>query len=147
MISIKQVLIVVVLVLGFLGWWYKEHPLQTTATIRGHKIILELAVTPKEKQKGLGFRDSLPPDHGMLFLMNEPAYHGFWMKDMKFPLDFIWINDKTVVDLTENVPSPIGYEPPASLKPKSAADKVLEVNAGVIRRIGIQIGDTVEFNR
>lgn len=102
-----------------------------------------MAVTETERRNGLSNRASLSPDHGMLFLMGEPAYHGFWMKGMRFPLDFIWINEKTIVDLTENVPIPVGDEQPMSLKPTVPADKVLEVNAGLIKETGIQVGDVV----
>lgn len=140
-------LLFVVLLLGFSAWYYSQYPPTSSVTIRDHKIFIELALTNEEKQNGLSNRKSLPQDQGMLFLMNEPAYHGFWMQGMRFPLDFIWISGKTVVDISENVPSPISNEPPVSLKPRVPADKVLEVNAGVIKRISIQVGDTIEFNR
>ncbi|MBI3576869.1 DUF192 domain-containing protein [Candidatus Gottesmanbacteria bacterium] len=129
----------------FAFWYYAHHPLTSAITIHNHKIFVELAITDEEKRKGLSNRNPLPPDGGMLFLMGQLAYHGFWMKGMRFPLDFIWIRDKTVVDLTENVPNPIDDEAPVSLKPHAPADKVLEVNAGTIAADQISIGDPVSF--
>ncbi len=142
----KKVLLIFALGIGLFSlWYYLRHPLTSSVTIRNQKIFVELAVTEEEKRNGLSNRAQLAPDHGMLFLMGEPAYHGFWMKDMKFPLDFIWIRDKTVVDLTENVPNPLGNEPPINLKPRTPADKVLEVNVGTIATYQMTIGDPVSF--
>ncbi len=141
-----------IIILGFivllfgLIFWYKLHPLQTTVTINGHTFVAKLAITENEKRKGLGGQKTLGKDHGMLFLMGEPAYHGFWMKDMKFPLDFIWINDKTVVDITQNVPNPIGDSQPVSLKPRYPADKIFEVNAGDVARYNISIGNMMKIS-
>jgi uncharacterized membrane protein (UPF0127 family) len=141
----KKPLLIAAVFLGFFIWYYLRHPLTSSVTIRNHKIFVELAITENEKRKGLGERNKLPKDGGMLFLMGEPAYHGFWMNDMRFPLDFIWIDGKTVVDVTENVPNPVGNEPPMGLKPRVPADKVLEVNAGAIALYKIAIGDAVSF--
>lgn len=144
----KNIVIIFISILLLFGLvlWYSGHPLQTTVTINGHVFVAKLAVTENEKRKGLGGQQSLAESHGMLFLMGEPAYHGFWMKDMKFPLDFIWINDKTVVDVTQNVPNPVGDSEPVSLKPHSPADKILEINAGEIIKYHIAIGNVIKIS-
>jgi uncharacterized membrane protein (UPF0127 family) len=77
----------------------KTHPNRT--------FKIELARTPEEQQKGLSNRASLPEDHGMLFLFDKPAPYGFWMKEMRFPLDIIFIKNKTVVTVDENLPAPV----------------------------------------
>ena len=83
--------------------------------------------------------------HGMLFPYDHKEQFEFWMKGMTFPLDFIWIDGKTVADITENVQPPSGDVRPTIVKPMVAVDKILEVNAGTVARIGINVGDTVEF--
>ena len=113
--------------------------------IRGHEFPVELAVTPKERERGLGYRASLAPDHGMLFLFGVPAKYDFWMRGMQFPLDFLWIADKKIVEITPNVPAPAANEAPVQLTPKYPVDKILELNAGTAERYSIQIGDEVTF--
>ncbi len=128
------------------AWYYIRQPLGKKAIINGHTIRLEVAVTSAEKEKGLGDRDSLASDSGMLFVYPHKDRYGFWMKGMRFPLDFIWIDGTTVVDLSEQVPAPsTDTKQPVSLAPKVPVDKVLEVNAGTISRLGVKVGDMVKF--
>lgn len=143
----KKILIAAILLLvGFSVWFYIRHPIGEKAIINGHTIKLELAVTEAEKEKGLGYRDSLAADDGMLFVYDNPQRYGFWMKGMKFPLDFIWINGNVVADISQNIPPPVSPTArPVSLTPSVPADKVLEVNAGVVQSLGIRVGDLVQF--
>lgn len=55
--------------------------------IGGETLMLQLALTPAEQQRGLMFRESLPEDHGMLFLFERPERRGFWMRNTSIPLD------------------------------------------------------------
>lgn len=137
-------IIIGVLFLTFTVWFYIKHPLNTRLLINGHIITVELAVTPQEKERGLGRRKTLAPDHGMLFLNDHKETYNFWMKDMQFPLDFIWISDKTIVDITQNVqPPPIA--PLQAIEPKIPVDKILEVNAGTVEKLGVKIGDVIQI--
>jgi uncharacterized membrane protein (UPF0127 family) len=144
----KKILVVsFIFLLLFTLYFYVRHPLGAKAIINGHTIRLELAVTATEKEKGLGYRDSLPVNTGMLFVYNHPQRYGFWMKGMKFPLDFIWIDGNKIVDLSQNIPQPINDSmQPVSLAPRMPVDKVLEVNAGVIGRLGVKVGDIVQLS-
>ncbi len=85
----------------------------------------------------------------MLFVFEEPGVYPFWMIEMQFPLDFVWIGaDCTVVDLTENVPLPQAGENPGDLpryRPAAPVQYVLEINAGEIESAGIDAGDAVAF--
>jgi len=114
-------------------------------TINNTTISVEIKDTPETKKQGLSNREKLPQNQGVLFIFNQPAQYGFWMKDMLFNLDFIWIKDNKVVDLTENVPAPKNNQPPVSLKPKSPVNKVLEVNAGFIQKHHIKINNLVKL--
>lgn len=117
--------------------------------IDGLVIQAELARTPEERAQGLSGRASLPDDGGMLFVFQEERRATFWMQGMRFPLDFIWISrDRRVADLTENVPPPEPGVPGDELPRYQPGEPVLyalEVNAGVIREFGVQVGDVVTF--
>lgn len=108
-----------------------------------NNLNVEVADTDVKRIKGLSGRDSLSEDEGMLFIFNNPGLYYFWMKDMKFPLDFIWINDNEVVDLTQNVLTPDNNNP-STFTAKSEFDKVIEVNAGYVKNNEIKIGDKIE---
>ncbi|RMF92897.1 MAG: DUF192 domain-containing protein [Nitrospinota bacterium] len=107
---------------------------------------VEVVSTPEERARGLGYRDSLPLDQGMLFLFEEPDYHAFWMRGMRFPLDILWIREGVVVHIEENIPppSPLHLRLP-TYRPAEKADSVLEINAGLVQKYGLQLGDTVDY--
>ena len=103
-----------------------------------------IADTPATEEKGLGNRDSLPSDSGMIFVFSQPGTYAFWMKDMHFPLDMVWINaDKQVVGISDNI-SPDTY--PNVFVPPSAISYVLELNAGAASRFGIATGTMMTFS-
>lgn len=115
----------------------------------GRKTVrVELARTSAEQERGLSNRDSLAKDTGMLFVFAEKKPVSFWMKDMRFPLDFVWMLDNKVVDLNENVKPPADPNNPGTtvITPKSDINYVLEVNAGFIKANGIKVDDTVEYS-
>ncbi|MHA7839160.1 MAG: DUF192 domain-containing protein [bacterium] len=112
--------------------------------IRGQRIGVEVADEPAEQAKGLGGRDSLDWDRGMIFLYDRPGFYGFWMKGMRFPIDIVWIHEGRIVDLDANVPFEPGGNGP-TLRPSSLVDAVLEVRAGVALARGWRIGDRVAF--
>src|SRR3990172_7232630 len=124
----KKIIGLLIILSLFTALYYWKYPLQTELEVRGQKIIVELAVTPLEKSRGLSFRKSLPPDHGMLFVYDHKEPYGFWMQEMRFPLDFIWIDGKTIVDVTKNVQIRDVNGGWTTLGPKQTVDKILEVN-------------------
>lgn len=127
--------------------YYYFNPLTPKLQIRNQTFTLEYAVTDREKQQGLSGRDPLPDNHGMIFVYRDKQQYPFWMIDMKFALDFIWIDDTKIVDITENVPAPLPGQQPETVSPKQPVNRILEVNAGTVERLGIQIGDTVTYLR
>lgn len=102
--------------------------------------VLEIAATKEEQTLGLGGRDSLCDTCAMLFLFREPARHGFWMKDMRFPLDIVWLLGERVVHIEHHVP----YDSMAVYYPESEANQVLEFNAGALE--GVRVGDSMRFS-
>lgn len=129
----------------FTFWFYLRHPFGTKIIINGHSFNTELAVTESEKERGLGYRDKLAPDSGMLFVYDHPDRYGFWMKGMHFPLDFIWINGNLVADITTNVQTVAAGQPLPTYQPKVPVDKILELNAGIVAKYGIKTGDLVRI--
>lgn len=105
-------------------------------------VQIELADTPQETQKGLSGQMTLDQDSGMLFIFPKPDYYRFWMPDMNFPLDIIWINGGKVVDIHENVSNIFDPANPKIYSPKVPARYVLEVNAGFVKRTGIKEADS-----
>ncbi len=112
-------------------------------------IRAEVARSPEERALGLGGRDSMPSDAGMLFVFEQAGQPSFWMRGMRFPLDFVWISaDLRVADVTERVPPEPGT-PDAELTrypPDAPVLYVLEINAGLIEQAGIRAGDAVAFD-
>jgi len=114
-------------------------------TISNISLTVEVASKPADQTRGLSGRESLLPDHGMLFAFTEPDIYEFWMKDMKFPLDFIWIRNNTVVQLDHNIPAPSdNSENPARVSPKQPIDTVIEISAGWLAKNSIKVGDRLE---
>lgn len=102
-------------------------------------ISLDIADNEEERKLGLGGRESMPKNHGMLFVFDEYAEHGIWMKDMKFSLDIVWLNEYSEVIYIERNVSPDTF--PKVFGPKKPSRHVIEFNAGFLERNNIKIGD------
>ena len=112
-------------------------------TIRGVHIAVELADTPMEREQGLSARQDLAEGQGMLFVFDTPGRYGFWMKDMNFPIDIIWIDeDRKVVYIKENA-NPESY--PNSFVSTEDAKYVLEVPARFSEKNNIKVGDVIKL--
>ena len=110
--------------------------------LNSHKITVEMATTPTARQRGLSGRDHLATGRGMLFVFSVPEQPAFWMKDMNFPLDIIWLDDNwQIVHITPNL-SPTSY--PNTVSPPTPIKYVLEINAGLAERFGLKIGDRIK---
>lgn len=106
-------------------------------------LTLKLADDPTEQEMGLSGRKSMPMDEGMLFSFQVETIPGFWMKDMNFALDFVWLNKrKEIIQIDENV-SPDTY--PEILSAQAPVKYVVEVNAGVVKTLGLHLGQRVDF--
>ncbi len=108
-------------------------------TVNLHSLKLEIADTLAAQQRGLGGRVSLASDQGMLFVFDRPGRYPFWMKDVAFPLDIIWLKQGIVQEVAqfESVTDAILIP---SYTPRYAADRVIEVNAGVAQQFGLKPG-------
>lgn len=108
------------------------------------EIRVEVARTVAERERGLSGRERLAPDSGMLFMFDRKARYVFWMKEMVFPLDFIWLNGNRVLGVTGNVPVLDQNGQVPVISPREVVDKVIEVNAGFVALHRVKVGDLFE---
>ena len=107
------------------------------------ELKAELADTAEKRTLGLSGREKLGANEAMLFVFADSSIRQFWMKDIKFALDVIWIDEnKKIVDITKNA-LPDSY--PRTFSPLLPAKYVLELNAGFTDENKIEIGDRVIF--
>lgn len=111
--------------------------------------VVDLAVSAEERVQGLSGRPSLAADRAMLFVYPEDRPRTFWMPDMHFPLDMVWIRSDCVVDgVTSDVPNP-PLDTPRDQLPRYPSTGpvrfILEINAGQAETNGIVPGAPVRF--
>jgi len=119
-----------------------ETPAGPTMTIRNRAVFLEFARSPAQQARGLGGRESLTWHHGMLFEYASPRFPGFWMKDMHFDIDIVWIRESRIVEISHRVPH-FDDHPGPTIRPRELVDSVLEVPAGYAQAHGWRVGDRV----
>jgi len=165
MFNIRNILVFIAIVLlsTLLSYSYKIYlhsnpnsffdqsfPQKTTPQVVIENTIIEvdIARTYEEKDKGLGGREKLGNNEGMLFIFDYKNIPTFWMKGMLIPLDIIWISDNKIVDLDKNVKISKPGTPDFNLtkfSPKEPVNYVLEVNAGFSDENNIEIGNNVQL--
>lgn len=143
--------LIILLFLGFLFYSFdtevKVSEIQYVK-IANQKVKVDLALSETEKNKGLGGRESLKENEGMLFVFDETGKYPFWMKDMKFAIDIIWIGEnKEIIYIKKNA-TPESY--PESFEPENPTmdtKYVLEVPAGFSDKNNLKIGNVVGFGK
>lgn len=111
--------------------------------IDGTTVVTEVVRTEREQRRGLSGRPELARGNGMLFAFDRPDRYGFWMRDMHFAIDIVWLGpDWRIVDIAERI-TPDSY--PKVFIPNIAAQYVLEVPAGSVGHYGWKAGDKAEF--
>jgi uncharacterized membrane protein (UPF0127 family) len=127
---------------GFIFWAGSNFE-SKTISVAGHNLKIWIADDPAEQAKGLSGKDSMFDNRGMLFVMALREVTSFWMKDMKFPLDFIWIDNGTIVGIDQNIPPCESESDCPAISPSAPVNYVLEVNAGWVTANNISIGQSV----
>jgi len=90
------------------------------------------------------YRDELPADRGMLFPFNPPLQVGFWMKNVRIPLDMIFMARGEVKWIARNVP-PCKADPCPTYGPSMPIDQVIELRGGRAAELGLKEGDRIEI--
>jgi uncharacterized membrane protein (UPF0127 family) len=154
------IILSILLILGLGILWYTRYTKNATTPpftestsssrspsslmLAGKIFSIEIARSQESHVKGLSGRTSLAEGTGMLFWFTRDANYPFWMPDMHFAIDILWIDkDWQVVHIEEGV-SPESY--PATFTSPTLARYVLELPAGTVERIGAKIGEKVLLN-
>ena len=122
-------------------------PAVVPLTLPSGKVVqVEVMVKDEDRAMGLMFRPSLPLDRGLLFVFDQPDFHGFWMKNCRFAIDMVWLDEqKRVVHVAEAVP-PCKADPCPVYEPLRKASYVVELNAGQARREKAVLGASLGFS-
>lgn len=138
-----SVLLLLSLLLFFV--FQQDKTVQVKQVQVGNSILdnIEIADTPALREQGLSGKPSIDADYAMLFVFEKPDIYYFWMKDMNFPIDIIWLDENLVVVGLEENATPASY--PASFGPEAAAKYVLEVQAGIAKKESLKLGSRVIF--
>jgi uncharacterized membrane protein (UPF0127 family) len=127
--------------------------LQARVIVNGVELNADLAVTEEQQTKGLAVKDHLKENEGMLFVYEQPSRQEFWMKDMKFPIDIIWLDSNgTVVHIEHNLQPCVSILNTGSSIlncPTYTPDKdslyVLETVAGFSQKYNVTVGTHIDF--
>ena len=120
-------------------------PISARIIIAGRTIELEVAKTQQQQAIGLMFRTALPDNRGMLFTFEPPQPTKFWMKNTLIPLDMVFLRNGKVEAIAASVP-PCTQEPCPTYGPDTAIDQVIELRAGQVAALGLQVGETLKIN-
>lgn len=145
MIKKNLFLLIIVLCAGFflINYFPAKKENIKYVKIAGQNIKVNLAATDKAREQGLSGRNDLKENEGMLFIFDHEGLYSFWMKDMNFPIDIIWINkDLKVVYIKKNA-LPESY--PETYSPSENAKYVLEVVSDFSEKNDLKAGDSVIF--
>lgn len=118
---------------------------KTKVTINNKSFNVFVAKTETEKQIGLSSKNKIDDDQGMLFLFDKPDFYSFWMKEMKFPIDIIYIENNKITTIIKNaqVLSETGNLP--TYQPKEKSEMVVEIKAGLAEKYKINEGSSVKI--
>ncbi len=113
------------------------------AVLGGEALLLKIADTDVLRLQGLSGHPPLPPNEGMLFVFTSDGLHSFWMKDMLFPIDILWLDSEyRIVDVKQGA-TPESY--PKSFTPSVPARYVLELSSGFFELHKLKNGDRLEI--
>lgn len=142
---------IVILLAGVFLWTQSENDKTNQSLPISHSVVLgetmfkvRVANTPETRTLGLSYFKELPSNEGMIFLFDQPGAYAFWMRDMNFPIDVVWLkmnraNTYQVIGFIENV-APETY--PESFMSPGSIDAFLELPAGTIHRLPTEITNT-----
>lgn len=136
-----------ILISAIVSFYYKSgycEEVTKAVCFKNACVNSEIADSEDKRKKGLMFRKSLDENSGMLFIFSEEERYGFWMKNMNFPLDIIWISrDKKIIDITKDIPPCVSSC--ETIFAREQAKYVLEVKSGFADKYQIKIGDAVNL--
>ena len=112
--------------------------------LKGETFTIEVADSPGKQELGLMFRDSMPKDHGMLFIFPGESMRSFWMKNTRIPLDIIYFDAEfRLVSVSSAKPCRTTRCP--GYPSDGPAKYVLELNQGLADELQLEVGDRIEI--
>ena len=140
----KKTIFICYLILASVSMWSKVTPIRIFLP-DGESIIADLVSSEEDRARGLMFRDTINEDQGMLFVFESEGLYSFWMKNMNFSIDILWLDEqKRIVHVEKNVP-PCKKEPCPSYATTIPAKYVLELKAGSIEKRELKLNDKIDF--
>ncbi len=120
--------------------------LKAEVTVNNFKLVADLALTQEQQTKGLAVKNTMNESQGMLFVFQQPSPESFWMKNMKFPIDIIWMDaNRSVVYIAPDLkPCPTLGGCPGYVPTKESL-YVLETTAGFSHRHDVKLGTQMSF--
>lgn len=119
---------------------------QPWVELKGERYQVELALDDASRMRGLMFRDSMAPTHGMLFVFEREGPQAFWMRNTRIPLDILYFDNSLRLVSVAAGASPCTTNSCPSYPSKGAARFVLELNAGHAQRLDLQRGDVLKLS-
>ncbi len=148
--KIQVLIILIIIPLAGMYMYFEKNNISITGILSGGVPIIHIGDIPirveivnsdEERTRGLSGRSALGEVEGMLFVFPKSDRYGFWMKDMKFAIDIIWIDENlTVIDINQNI-TPETY--PRTFRSGRPTRYVVETNANYTETFGIRVGDKV----
>lgn len=133
--------VVVVAIGGLIFWVIALQHHQMVLQYMAGTMTFEVVTTPVQQERGLGGRNIIPDNYGMLFVFSKPDRYGFWMKDMLAPIDIIWLSKDGHIVAIDGSVSPNTY--PKAFYPPEVVPYVLETRAGYTHEHGWAVGTLV----
>jgi uncharacterized protein len=120
--------------------------LKAKVMVKGFELNTDVPVTNELMAKGLAVKNQLKENEAMLFVFEDPAKHSFWMKDMKFPIDIIWLDsDGKVTHIEQNLQPCVSAFICPDYTPDLDSQYVLETVPGFTQRHNISAGNSIEL--
>ena len=124
-----------------------DFPTRPVTLPGGQVIRVETMIDNIDLTRGLMFRPSLAPDHGMLFVHPKPGNYAYWMYQTLIPLDIIWLDShRDIVEMAENAqPCKTQASKCAQYGGKEVSAYVLEIGGGMAKKYGLHVGQTIQW--
>jgi uncharacterized membrane protein (UPF0127 family) len=125
------------------------HASGPSVSLDGHRFSIEIAADEASRERGLMFRETMPADHGMLFVFDRPDVRTFWMKNTHIPLDILYFDQNyKLVSVQRRVPPCLDSGNNCPVYPSAGpAQYVLELNAGMADKLDVNPGDVLSVSR
>ena len=119
-------------------------PFSAALDIKNQRFAVQVAAQNDDRRQGLSGRDPLKADEAMVFVWPSAAPRRFHMKEMKFPIDIIFLDDRgRVLNVADSVPICGNVDPCTQYYSTGPAQSVVEIQAGGAKRLQLQVGDTI----